>query len=143
MRYKEVTLLLTFSFLLFFSSSGQAEIDWEVNNTFKTDTAPLDVAGSIDGKWTFVLTEGGKLLIYSTADGTLADTLQVDPSMDSIDVSGFQPANLADKIFLSSQKTKTVQEILFEFIKNINIEGSPFLGPVDAPVTIVVFSDFE
>lgn len=143
MKHQRVKQLFAISFLLFFSSLGHAAIDWEIKNTFKTDAAPLDVAGSVDGKWTFVLTEGGKLLIYSTADGTLADTLQVDPSMDSLDVSGFQPANLADKIFLSSQKTKTVQEILFEFIKNINIEGAPFLGPPDAPVTIVVFSDFE
>lgn len=143
MKYQNVTLLLTLLFLLFFCSLGQAEIDWEVKNTYKTDTAPLDVASSVDGKWTFVLTEGGKLLVYSTADSTLFDTLQVDPSMDRIDVSGLKSAKLEDKIFLSSQKTKTVQEILFEFIKDINIKGSPFLGPPEAPIAIVVFSDFE
>lgn len=143
MKYQKVTILLTCSFLLFFYSAGQAEIDWEVKNTFKTNTAPLDVASSIDGKWTFVLTKGGKLLVYSTSDGTLFDTLEVDPSMDRIDVSGLRSAKLEEKIFLSSQQNKIVQEILFEFIKDINIKGSPFLGQPEAPIAVVVFSDFE
>ena len=68
---------------LILAAPCQAGVDWEVSNTLKTPTAPLDVAASLDGKWTFVLVEGGKLLVY-TDKGALEDTIAVDPAMDHI-----------------------------------------------------------
>lgn len=114
-----------------------AAVDWEAGRTISPDRAPLDVAGSADGKWTFVLTEGGKVNIYS-AEGQLNDTITVDPAMDRIAVPG-----AGEKILLSSNKSKKVQEILVEFVMNIPVAGSPFLGPANAPVELVVFSDFQ
>jgi hypothetical protein len=112
-------------------------VDWEVGQTFKPEKPPLDVAGTVDGKWTFILAEGGKVYIYS-ADGGLKDTIDVGPGMDRIAVSG-----MGDKIFLSSNKGKKVQEVLINFIIPINTEGAPFLGTAQAPVELVVFSDFQ
>lgn len=120
----------------------QAGVDWEVSNTLKTPTAPLDVAASLDGKWTFVLAEGGKLLIYSDK-GALEDTITVDPAMDHIASSGLQAANIPDRIYLASSKNKTVQTVTLDFSVQINIQGAPFLGQENAPVVIVAFSDFE
>ena len=128
------TLLLT--------SPCQAGVDWEISNTLKTPTAPLDVAASLDGKWTFVLAEGGKLLVYSDK-GALEETIPVDPAMDHIASSGLQAANLPDRVYLSSGKSKTVQTVTLDFSVPINIQGAPFLGPENAPVVIVAFSDFE
>ena len=128
------TLLLT--------TPCQAGVDWEISNTLKTPTAPLDVAASLDGKWTFVLAEGGKLLVYSDK-GTLEETITVDPAMDRIASSGLQAANLPDRVYLASSKNKTVQTITLDFSVPINIQGAPFLGPENAPVVIVAFSDFE
>lgn len=127
---------------LILTSPCQAGVDWEVSNTLKTPTAPLDVAASMDGKWTFVLTEGGKLLIYSDK-GALEDTISVDPAMDHIASSGLQAANLPDRVYLASSKSKTVQTVTLDFSVPINIQGAPFLGPENAPVVIVAFSDFE
>lgn len=127
---------------LILTSPCQAGVDWEVSNTLKTPTAPLDVAASLDGKWTFVLTEGGKLLVYSDK-GALEDTIPVDPSMDRIASSGLQAANLPDRVYLASSKSKTVQTVTLDFSVPINIQGAPFLGPENAPVVIVAFSDFE
>ncbi len=127
---------------LILTAPCQAGVDWEVSNTLKTPTAPLDVAASLDGKWTFVLAEGGKLLIY-TDKGTLEDTIGVDPTMDHIASSGLQAANIPDKIHLTSSKNKTVQTISLDFSVQINIQGAPFLGQENAPVVIVAFSDFE
>ncbi|MCX5875703.1 MAG: thioredoxin domain-containing protein [Deltaproteobacteria bacterium] len=127
---------------LILTSPCQAGVDWEVSNTLKTPTAPLDVAASLDGKWAFVLTEGGKLLIYSDK-GALEDTITVDPTMDHIASSGLQAANLPDRVYLASSKSKTVQTVTLDFSVQINIQGAPFLGQENAPVVIVAFSDFE
>jgi len=129
-----VTLILT--------PPCQAGVDWEISNTLKTPAAPLDIAASLDGKWTFVLAEGGKLLIYSDK-GALEDTIAVDPAMDHIASSGLQAANMPDRIYLASGKNKTVQTVALDFSVQINIQGAPFLGPENAPVVIVAFSDFE
>ncbi len=127
---------------LILAAPCQAGVDWEVSNTLKTPTAPLDVAASLDGKWTFVLAEGGKLLIYSDK-GALEETIAVDPAMDHIASSGLQAANIPDRIYLAGSKSKTVQTVTLDFSVPINIQGAPFLGPENAPVVIVAFSDFE
>ena len=127
---------------LILAAPCQAGVDWEVSNTLKTPTTPLDVAASLDGKWTFVLAEGGKLFIY-TDKGALEDTIAVDPTMDHIASSGLQAANLPDRVYLTSGKNKTVQTVTLDFSVPINIQGAPFLGPENAPVVIVAFSDFE
>ncbi|MDA8164173.1 MAG: hypothetical protein M0017_03960 [Desulfobacteraceae bacterium] len=123
---------------LIWAPAAFATVDWEAGRTISPGKAPLDVAGSADGRWTFVLTEGGKINIYSSEDGKLNDTIPVDPTMDRINVPG-----LGDKIIVSSSKAKKVQEILVDFVVNIPTAGSPFLGPANAPVEMVVFSDFQ
>ncbi len=124
------------------ASSGLAAIDWDVAQTLKPPTAPLDITASVDGKWTYVLAEGGKLYVYGET-GALAETISVDPGMDRIASSGMQAANLQDKLYLASSKNKSVQVVNIDFSVNIDLTGSPFLGPEKAPVTIVEFSDFE
>lgn len=127
---------------LILAAPCQAGVDWEVSNTLKTPAAPLDIAASLDGKWTFVLAEGGKLLIYSDK-GALEETIAVDPAMDRIASSGLQAANIPDRIYLAGGKSKTVQTVTLDFSVPINIQGAPFLGPENGPVVIVAFSDFE
>jgi len=85
-----------------------------------------------------VLTEGGKVYIFS-ANGQLNDVLDVDPSADSIFVTG----NGGNKLLVGSSKNKKVQLISLSFAAEINTEGSPFLGNPSAPVTLILFSDFQ
>jgi len=129
--------LLTSLFFLTFVATGYTAVEWELGPAITTKTAPLATAISLDGKWTFVLAEGGKILIYN-ADGALDDTIPVDPAMDGIAING-----TGDKLFLSSSRNKTVQQINISFIAAINTEGAPSLGPETTPVEIVVFSDFQ
>lgn len=119
-----------------------AAVDGRINNTFSVEDSPLDIAVSVDGKWIFVLAEGGKVCVFSP-DGELNDEIQVDPSMDRIDVTGLAAAKLRNKIVLSSRKTGKVQEVLFDFVMEINTRGSPSRGPVGAPVVLALFTDFQ
>ena len=120
---------------------AQAKIDWKVDNSFKSATPTLDIATSFDGKYIFVLSPAKVQILSET--GEIEDTLDVDPSMTKISVTGFDRAGIKNKISLSSEKTGEVQPISYNFIVNINTAGSPYLGPADAPVTFVVFSDFQ
>ena len=123
--------------LLTLGSHGKAAVELDVTKTLNIETTPLDVAVSLDGRWVFVLTDQGSLLIYSL-EGELEDEVPVGKNVDEIEVG---PE--VDKLFLRSQKNKTVQILLLEFIQNFDNTDSPFKGRVDAPVEIAVFGDFQ
>ena len=135
---QRLLIALTMFSLLFTVTGASARVDSKVLNTIKTETSPLDVASADNGNWTYVLMAGGKLAIY-TAAGQLSDIIAVDPSADRIAVAGSDGRN----ILVSSSKNKTVQLVSLAFAVQINTEGSPFLGNPDAPVTMIVFSDFQ
>ncbi len=134
--------IAVFLALLLVFSSAHARVEWKTINSFKDKGAALDIATSLDGNWIYILSSGGKIKIYAP-DGTLNDTIDVDPAMDRIDTSGLSIANIPDKLVVSSSKTGAVQEILLEFVVDINAEGSPFKGKADAPVVLAVYSDFQ
>jgi len=114
-----------------------AAVEWDVRRTLKVEKTPVDVAMSNTGKWIFVLTDEGEILIYST-DGTLKDRIYVGKSVD-----GLKAGPREDILILSSRKDATVQLITVDFIHELDLTGSPFKGPADAPVVIAVFTDFQ
>jgi hypothetical protein len=128
-----LTLLLLFTLV----AHSHAEVEWTLHKTFKTQHPPRDVETSVNGKWVFILTEQGEILIYAS-NGVLRDTIDVGDSIDSI-----KAGPRGDILFLSSRTDSTVQLITLDFIQNINVSGSPFKGLADAPVAIAVFSDFQ
>jgi len=115
----------------------QAKVDWAVTDAVHLDAVPIDVAHSLIGDRTFVLTEQAKVLIY-TGKGTLVGTVPVDPAVTAIAIS----AN-GEQLYLINSKRKTLQTIDIGFIVAINTANSPFLGPAGAAVEVVVFSDFQ
>lgn len=133
--------LLVFICTMAMCLTAQAKVDSEVSNSFKAANAPLDLASSVNGKYIFVLSKGS-VEIY-TNDGKLEDAIAVDPSFNRISVSGLDLANIEEKIFLSSESTGNVQELSYSFIVSIDITNAPFLGMPNAPVNIVIFSDFQ
>ena len=68
-----VTLALLFTWL----ASSPATVEWDVAGTLNLKEKARDAAMSLDGKWIFVLTEKGEILIYSS-DGKLKDTISVE-----------------------------------------------------------------
>ena len=139
MRNRVIALIIIIVIIL--ASTVQAKIDWKVINSFKADTPVLDMAASFDGKYVFVLSPG-KIQVFSKK-GKLEDSLQVNSTMTNIVVTGYNKARIGNQIVLSSRQTGEIQQITYDFIVSIDIKESAFLGLAEAPVSIVVFSDFQ
>ena len=118
-------------------AKGHAGVEWNIQKVLKLNTQPLDVAVPNNGRSIFILSKSGKILIYSF-DGELKDEIDVGNHVDQI------KAGPSDQwLFLSSRENKTVKILHIDFIQHIDISGSPFLGPENAPIVLVVFSDFQ
>ena len=129
--------LLTLLLIAIVGSNSSAEVEGDIQRTLKLQEAPVDVAVSLNGKWFFVLTQTGSIQVY-TPDGRLEGQLTVGSQVDGIRVGPRE-----DLLLLTSRQDKTVQIMTLDFIRPVNVTGSPFKGPDDAPVVIAVFSDFE
>jgi len=119
------------------SLSASDAVQWTLLKTLKLEAAPLDVAVSADGRRIFVLTEQGKIIVY-TANAEEEATIDVGDHVDKIQVGP-----RGDIIFSNSRKNKSVQIFAVDFIQNIDVSNSPFKGPADAPIVIAVFDDFQ
>jgi len=141
MPYKDKKIIALLTVLIVLGSItmsyAAASVEWNVQKTLQLESAPIDVALSLDGKRIFVLDDQGQILIYSTA-GPFLDKIEVGNQFDHIKV-GPKGAHL----ILNSRKNKSVQVITLDFIQNINVSGSPFKGSEDAAVVIATFDDFE
>ena len=114
-----------------------ADVEWKLHPALKFEAIPRDTAVSLNGKRIYVLTDNGNILIYSP-EGKLEDKIDVGYQVDRISAGPRE-----DILLLTSTKNKTVQLLTIDFIKRIDISGSPFKGPKDAPVVIVIFSEFQ
>ena len=92
---------------------------------------------SLNGRWIFVLTYEGEILIYSS-NGKLEGTISVGKSVEGIKVGQRE-----DVLLLTSGSAKTVQIITLDFVQAINVSGSPFKGNAEAPVAVATFNDFQ
>lgn len=119
------------------SISAHSSVDWALRKTLEIGETPLDVAASYDGRFTFVLGDKGNVLIFSI-DGKLEDKIFVGKDADRIEVSP-----RGDLLYVNNRKDKTVKMLSLQFVKKVDISGSPFKGPENAPVVITVFNDFQ
>ena len=129
--------MLMLLIVMLFSAPSFATVEWDIRNTLKLETSPLDVAMSRNGQFIYVLADQKNLHIYSS-DGSLKEKIKLENSIDQIEAGPTE-----DLLLLSSKKDQTVQFLTLEFVKNINISGSPFKGLPEAPVAVVVFSEFQ
>jgi rRNA pseudouridine-1189 N-methylase Emg1 (Nep1/Mra1 family) len=123
--------------LLFSFSVAHAEVERGASKILKLEAKPIDMTVSADGKYTFILAEGGKVLIYDKS-GALKDTLKVSDSIVNI---GTSPNG--DFLLLADSKENTLEVLQISFVVDIDLSGLPFKGPADARVAIAVFSDYQ
>lgn len=130
-------LLLVTLFFLCFSTAVNAAVQKGISKKIITAAKPLDLAVSADGKKTFVLLEGGIIQVIGT-DGSSQGTIKVSKSVVSIEASPN-----GETLLLADNDNSTVKVVALDFIVDINIAGSPFKGPPDAPIIIAEFSCFQ
>jgi protein-disulfide isomerase len=106
-------------------------------STWQMNVTPVDFAQSLDNKLVFVLGNDSKVHIYSSADGVEQGSVPVAKETVAIDI-----APRGEMLFLvDSNKNYTALDI--SFAQDIDTAGSPFLGKEGAPISLVVFSDFQ
>lgn len=123
-------------------ASASAAVDWLVEKTLETKTAITAMATSFDGKNFFVLTKAGELMMLDEA-GVEQGRLKVEPGMDRLFLSGFQKAGVPEQLFVANSSSGRIQQLSFSLVAAIDQGNSPFLGNPEAPVALVVFSDFQ
>jgi len=113
------------------------DLNWSVQSTWTLPAKPLDLAQSLDNKKVFILGADAKVHIF-TPDGKKMGELPVDPSVSAIDI-----APRGEMLYLINSKSNSYTAIDISFNQKIDITGAPIEGNTEAPVTLVVFSDFE
>lgn len=128
------------------ATQGQAEspksgknnlIEWSVTNKWSTGAKSIDMVHSLDGKFVYVLTDKSKVNVFDSK-GNLQGAIPVSPSISAIDI-----APQGEQLYLIDNTLNQFQSVSVAFVHNIDTKGSPFEGPVDAPVTLTLFTDFE
>jgi hypothetical protein len=121
----------------FAAGAASDNVEWKVYRTLQLDATPLDMLITADGRRIFVLTNQGEILVYSSTTNIEA-TLKVGKQVDQIELGPGE-----DTLLLKSGKDKTIQIVFLDFIQKVNISGSPFKGPENAPIVIATFNDFQ
>lgn len=146
MHKKSLTTLLTGAALLVGflpiangeeNSAGQSALDWSEKYSWQLGNKAVDFVHSLDNKRVYVLEADSRVHIY-TAEGSELGSLPVSKDVTDIDI-----APRGEILYAIDGKTNTFTAYDIGFVRDIDITGSPFLGKKEAPVALVVFSDFQ
>jgi protein-disulfide isomerase len=137
LNIRKILVLAGIACALFSNGIVMAEVEMTVQQTFNLESKPVDIAIALNGRKVFALTDNGYLLIYDPS-GNLADKLFVGKGVDRIKATPRE-----DILMIGNSREKTLKVITLDYIQKINTTGSPTKGPENAPVEIVIFSDFQ
>jgi len=129
--------LIAFMICVLAVSNADAEMDWTVRKQIDLDVQPLDIAASADGKFIFVLAPG-EILVYPVSGNKVTSRIPVEKDFNRVTYSVKNNA-----LILTGKETKRLKILQIEQIYNLVTSGLPVKGPVDAPVTIAVFDDYQ
>lgn len=101
-----------------------------------TPAQVLQMAATADGQRFYLLLDNGNIQLH-LQDGQLLNTIVVGQDVTAIETLG------ANRLLLSKKDNQQVIIAgVFPRVK-ISMQGSPVIGPENAPVTIVIYDDFE
>lgn len=118
-------------------SGMNGKVEWNIRQNWQTSSTPVQMVHSLDGKHVYILDDKEEVAIYTT-DGKLQGSVPVAKGVSQIDISP-----QGDILYLLNTEDKSFSAVSVAFVVDIDTTGAPFEGPVDAPVTMVIFTDFE
>ena len=131
-----ILLIVVFAWIGSFSVTS-AMVDWQELKQLNLEEQPLDIAASLNGDFIFVLVPGA-VLVYGETEDQPTKRIPVD--------QGFNRITWSEKnkiLILTSTSSKTVKLLKLEEIYALDLSGLPLKGKPDAPVAVVVFSDYQ
>lgn len=131
-----ILLLVVFTWIGSVSTTS-AMVDWQEIKQLNLEEQPLDITASLNGDFIFVLVPGA-VLVYGETEDKPINRIPVDQGFDRITWSERNKT-----LILTSTSSKTVKLLQLEEVHRLDLSGLPFKGAPDAPVTVVVFSDYE
>jgi len=129
--------LVTVISVFFLCGTALADLSWKTLRELNLEKEPLDVAASEDGQSVFILVPG-EIVVYSVTASGVEKKIPVDKAFDRITYSPKLHA-----LVLTGSGSKTLRILKLQDIHELDLSGSPFKGPENAPVTIAVFSDYQ
>ncbi len=146
MKYFQNVGLSGVSVLLFMLGAAHASappigsdgsLEWRTLSSMELPAKALHFKRSLDGKYLFVLTEDHRVLVYDQ-QGNLQGSIPVDSGVTNLDI-----APQGQLLYLIDTEKQVTTTMAIDYIVDIDITNSAFKGQIDAPVSIVVFSDFQ
>ena len=122
---------------LLFAQTQTLGLESSIVNQMKLPEQPKALAHSLDGKLLFILTYNNEVLVYNQT-GQLEGTIPVPRGVNDIDI-----APRGDLLFLINEEEQTHTVMTVDFIKEIKVGASPYLGLENAPVVLTIFTDFQ
>jgi hypothetical protein len=130
-----ISIVFSILAIIFNTQSFSSDnVELNILKTLKLDDIPKDLL--ISQNKLFVLTENGKILIFSNSSRPDAE-IDVDKNTEQIKEG---PNNT---LILSNKENKSINFINIDFIQDIDPSGSPYKGPKNAKVVIISFNDFQ
>ena len=121
----------------FFCSPAWADLHWRTLNELNLEQEPLDVAASADGQMIFILVPG-EVIVYDLPGNKVEKKIPVETGFDRLTY-----AAKINAVVLAGSRSKLLRVIKLEEVYHFDLSGLPFRGPENAPVTVVVFSDYQ
>lgn len=112
-------------------------LEWAQQESWQLAGKPIDFVHSLDGKYTFILNDQKQINIYNQ-QGTIQGTIPVAAGVNAIDI-----APQGEFLYLIDKETSRFTSIAIDFIIDIDTAGSPTKGSEQAPINMVVFTDFQ
>jgi len=134
---KGIFLIIVICLFAGIASAQPIGVDWTSVGQIKLDSPPLDVESTPDGDLIFVLVPG-KVAVYEKSASRQLSQILVDKSYNRLTYSAKN-----ERLVLTSSVTNELKIIQIDRVYDISVEGSPFLGPENASITIAVFDDYE
>ena len=119
------------------SSGTDGSLEWKQLNSLQIPAKAIDFVNSLDGKYVFILTQDHRVLVYDQR-GNLQGSIPVEEGVSAIDI-----APQGQLLYLIDTEKDLTSTLAISFVVKINTEDSAYKGNVDAPVAIVIFSDFQ